>query len=44
MDEATVSLMQKPRCGLPDIASTHFRSKRYTLHGQKWHYTNLTWR
>ncbi|XP_021938956.1 matrix metalloproteinase-2-like isoform X2 [Zootermopsis nevadensis] len=43
MDDATVSLMQKPRCGLPDIASTHFRSKRYTLHGQKWHYTNLTW-
>lgn len=46
LDENTIKLMKKPRCGLPDIPyySTGKRKKRYTLHGQKWHYTNLTWR
>lgn len=45
MDAATKRLMQKSRCGLPDVTPPgHYRSKRYTLHGQKWHHVNLTWR
>lgn len=45
LDETTLELMKKPRCGIPDIPSPSLnRKKRYTLHGQKWPYTNLTWR
>lgn len=45
LDAETVRLLRKPRCGLPDIPyHSSKRKKRYTLHGQKWHYTNLTWR
>ncbi|XP_067008356.1 matrix metalloproteinase-2 [Anabrus simplex] len=35
--------MKKPRCGIPDIEPRVSRRKRYTLHGRKWDYTNLTW-
>lgn len=45
LDSNTLELLKKPRCGLPDYPNTSpKRKKRYTLHGQKWHYTNLTWR
>ncbi|KAF4521069.1 hypothetical protein B566_EDAN012368 [Ephemera danica] len=44
MDHATMRLLRKPRCGMPDLATSAFRSKRYTLQGQRWHTTNLTWR
>ncbi|KAK6638073.1 hypothetical protein RUM44_008498 [Polyplax serrata] len=43
LDEKTLELLKKPRCGLPDFQYPSRRRKRYTLHGQKWHYTNLTW-
>ncbi|XP_063226236.1 matrix metalloproteinase-2 isoform X2 [Bacillus rossius redtenbacheri] len=43
LDEATKKLLSTPRCGLPDIAPSPYRSKRFTLQGQKWHHTDLTW-
>ncbi|CAH1135832.1 unnamed protein product [Ceutorhynchus assimilis] len=45
LDEKTVKLMKTPRCGLPDkeIGLTSGRRKRYTIHGLKWPYTDLTW-
>jgi peptidoglycan hydrolase-like protein with peptidoglycan-binding domain len=36
LDEATLALMSKPRCGFPDIAE-------YTLEGRKWNQTALTY-
>lgn len=50
VDDATVRLMTKPRCGVADKPSqwtpryVSSRHKRYTLQGLKWDYTNLTWR
>lgn len=46
LDENTVKLLRKPRCGLPDKfpGDNRFRRKRYAIHGQKWPYTDLTWR
>ena len=36
LDEATLNLMSRPRCGFPDIAE-------FTLEGRKWTRTNLTY-
>ncbi|RWS26490.1 matrix metalloproteinase-25-like protein [Leptotrombidium deliense] len=50
IDNATIALMNRKRCGLPDILSsneytqTTSRIKRYSLHGSKWQTTKLTWR
>lgn len=45
IDEKTAKLMKTPRCGLPDNpAYRGGRRKRFTVQGQKWMYTNLTWR
>lgn len=46
VDEATRRLLSRKRCGLPDKEESDrgARYKRYTLQGQKWGYTNLTWR
>lgn len=52
MDVQTLQLLQRKRCGLPDISWSHLsaihderhRSKRYALQGSKWPRNNLTWR
>lgn len=46
VDERTAKLMRTPRCGLPDVPSSSRsrRRRRFTAQGQKWMYTNLTWR
>ncbi|XP_015908910.2 matrix metalloproteinase-17 [Parasteatoda tepidariorum] len=44
VDDATMKLMQRRRCGMPDIIpGGHYRVKRYTIQGQKWPNTNLSW-
>lgn len=45
MDERTKKLLHTPRCGMPDkVQQTSGRRKRYAIHGEKWPYTDLTWR
>ncbi|XP_053668327.1 matrix metalloproteinase-2-like [Anopheles marshallii] len=55
IDEPTYELMQKPRCGAPDVSdSLDFlpsidirvrpRVRRYIIQGQKWHNPIITWR
>ncbi|GIY98433.1 matrix metalloproteinase-17 [Caerostris extrusa] len=45
IDEATVELMRRRRCGVSDvIPGGSYRMKRYAIQGQKWPGTNLTWR
>ncbi|RZF42972.1 hypothetical protein LSTR_LSTR014894 [Laodelphax striatellus] len=47
LDVETQQLLQRPRCGLPDISLQHARRKRrkrYAVQGQKWHTLNITWR
>lgn len=54
MDEATRSLMRKPRCGMPDNPETgdfgpenyrrRRRTRRFVIQGNKWDHTNITWR
>lgn len=48
IDQATNDLLRAPRCGLPDwpmtYSQTQHRKKRFTLQGQTWPHTNLTWR
>jgi len=45
IDNTTLALMRKKRCGVPDLFGTpHERIKRYALQGSKWHKTDLTWR
>lgn len=39
LDEATLALMRRPRCGFPDVTAAAF-----TLQGSKWNKTNLTYR
>ncbi|GIY72997.1 matrix metalloproteinase-17 [Caerostris darwini] len=44
IDEATVALMQRRRCGVSDvIPGGSYRMRRYAIQGQKWPGTNLTW-
>ncbi|XP_050499658.1 matrix metalloproteinase-2-like [Diabrotica virgifera virgifera] len=42
LDERTLKLMHTPRCGMPD-KNFRTRRKRFTIHGSKWRYLNLTW-
>ena len=44
IDEKTVDLMKKPRCGVGDGALNVRRHKRYALMTSKWQKTDLTWR
>ena len=46
VDEATINLINRPRCGLPDYFSSDIRNrvKRYSLKGPKWEKLALTWR
>ena len=45
VDEATKILLQRKRCGFPDFKYDFSRrKKRYTLQGQHWKHSNLTWR
>ncbi|CAF0913210.1 unnamed protein product [Didymodactylos carnosus] len=52
LDETTVKLIRRPRCGLPDFDNRHIqrpqsfgnRKKRYVLQGQKWAKTYLTYK
>ncbi|XP_028670742.1 matrix metalloproteinase-25 [Erpetoichthys calabaricus] len=50
MDAATLALMQKPRCSLPDIIGTsellrrRRRRRRYALSGLLWQKKSLTWK
>ncbi|CAD7089035.1 unnamed protein product [Hermetia illucens] len=54
IDEQTVKLMRRPRCGIPDRnnsldftsdnRSHRYRFKRYVIQGAKWEHTDLTWR
>ena len=37
LDDATLALMQKPRCGFPDVTAAEF-----VLQGSKWNKTHLT--
>ncbi|XP_067132303.1 matrix metalloproteinase-2-like [Centruroides vittatus] len=43
IDNMTLKLMKRKRCGVPDLIGTSERVKRYALQGQKWPKTNLTW-
>lgn len=43
IDDATVDLMRRPRCGLPDFVGTSERVRRYALQGSKWDKIDLTW-
>ncbi|GFS50468.1 hypothetical protein TNCV_3196941 [Trichonephila clavipes] len=45
IDEATLELMRRRRCGVSDvIPGGPYRVKRYAIQGQKWPSTNLSWR
>ena len=42
LDRATVTLMKKPRCGMPDDVAARSRVRRYKT-GSKWRKTHLTY-
>lgn len=53
IDEKTIVLMNKPRCGQPDnpnspdfFSTNRFkrRFRRYVIQGPKWSTTSITWR
>lgn len=48
IDHATKELMRRKRCGRPDREPGNDengkRKKRFAVQGEKWKYTNLTWR
>lgn len=44
LDEATMEMMKRPRCGVPDVIGHAERVRRYALQGAKWDKTDLTWR
>ncbi|GFQ96393.1 matrix metalloproteinase-17 [Trichonephila clavata] len=44
LDEGTLELMRRRRCGVSDvIPGGPYRVKRYAIQGQKWPSTNLSW-
>uniref|UniRef100_A0A1Y9IVB7 Peptidase metallopeptidase domain-containing protein n=1 Tax=Anopheles minimus TaxID=112268 RepID=A0A1Y9IVB7_9DIPT len=54
INEETLELMRKPRCGAPDVshsldflpsndARPHLRLRRYIIQGQKWQNSVVTW-
>ena len=49
LDQNTLQLMTKPRCGVPDVTYNGYRNrrtirvKRYNLQGQRWSRTSLKW-
>jgi len=52
LDKPTVTLMQQPRCGVPDVIKPSLRPKhlknephkRYVLLGTKWHKSDITYK
>ncbi|XP_067014615.2 matrix metalloproteinase-16 [Anabrus simplex] len=48
LDNDTVKMMATPRCGVEDMDpnndDTHVRTKRYDIHGSRWHSRNITYR
>lgn len=53
MDEDTIKLMKRPRCGMPDSPKSgdfsatnrlRRRIRRYVIQGPKWSNTSITWR
>lgn len=45
VDRATLNMMRKPRCGVPDVEDGAFesRKRRYSTFGSKWSKTHLTY-
>ena len=45
VDRATLNMMRKPRCGVPDVEDGTFesRKRRYNTFGSKWEKTHLTY-
>jgi len=45
VDRATLNMMRKPRCGVPDVEDGTFesRKRRYNTFGSKWVKTHLTY-
>ncbi|XP_076362919.1 matrix metalloproteinase-17-like isoform X1 [Tachypleus tridentatus] len=44
LDEGTVALMKRKRCGMPDLIGSSERIKLYDMQGKKWSKNSLTWR
>ena len=44
LDPDTVTMMNKPRCGVKDVVGHSARTKRYALQGSRWKVKNLTYR
>lgn len=53
IDEKTIALMKRPRCGQPDSPNSpdfsatnrlRRRTRRYVIQGPKWSNTSITWR
>lgn len=43
VDTPTLALLQRKRCGMPDLSPSE-RVRRYAIQGQSWPKKNLTWR
>uniref|UniRef100_T1J720 Peptidase metallopeptidase domain-containing protein n=1 Tax=Strigamia maritima TaxID=126957 RepID=T1J720_STRMM len=43
VDERTINIMSRRRCGVPDVVGTSDRVRRYALQGGKWDHLDLTW-
>lgn len=45
VDRATLNMMRKPRCGVPDVEDGTFntRKRRFSVFGSKWSKTHLTY-
>lgn len=45
LDGRTLALLERPRCGMPDLSpGERVRRRRYAVQGQKWTKKELTWR